>query len=278
MPAETPAAGHSTSVELSVVIITHNEQEWLPRTLASLDGIADEIIVVDSGSTDKTRQIATAHPLVRWYERPFDTYGKQKNFGNDRASGRYILSLDADEVLSPQLRRSLLGEKGRWSADAYSLQRLPIYIGAEIRCTDWHPDIQWRLFRREVARWSDDLVHEHLIIEPNARRGRLDGELLHYSYTSATDHMVRNIHYSILGAQMRFARRRRPLFVHAVLRACLRFLKSFVLKRGWRAGWRGWAISLLGASVYLQREILLAELWDRHAAGTDSLNRDDHNE
>ncbi|MCX7929893.1 MAG: glycosyltransferase family 2 protein [Chlorobi bacterium] len=266
MPAETSALGYETdvrpSLELSVVIITYNEQECLPRTLEALNGVADEIIIVDSGSTDATQQIACAHPLVRWFQRSFDTYGQQKNFGNKQARGRYIFSLDADEVLSPQLRDIILREKGKWSADAYALLRIPIYIGTEIRCSDWYPDIQWRLFRRDVARWSNDLVHEHLIIESDARRKRLDGELLHYSYLSTSDHMSRNIRYSMLGAQMRFARGRRPLFVHALLRAFLRFLKSFVFKRGYRAGWRGWAIALLGASVYLQREIFLAELWE----------------
>ncbi len=100
-------------MELSVVIITLNEEHRLGRTLEAVAPIADEIVIVDSGSTDRTRDVASAFPNVVWLERQFDRYGKQKNFGNDHASGRYILSLDADEVLSSALRSEIAAEKGQ---------------------------------------------------------------------------------------------------------------------------------------------------------------------
>ncbi len=248
------------------MIITFNEEHRLGRTLDALEGIADEIVIVDGGSTDGTDKVAAAYPGVVWYQRPFDTYGKQKNFGNDRARGRYILSLDADEVLSPQLRETIAAEKGNWRADAYSVLRVPMYIGKEIRCTDWYPDIKWRLFRRDVARWSEDFVHESLKLSPSARRDHLQGELLHYSYSSLAEHLERNIRYSTLAAQQRFARGQRPSMSSAAIRAGLRFFKSYVLKRGFRAGWRGWAIAAFGAAVYIQRELLLAELWEKNSS------------
>jgi glycosyltransferase involved in cell wall biosynthesis len=259
-------------MELSVVIITLNEEDRLGRTLEAVAPIADEIVIVDSGSTDRTRDVASAFANVVWLERQFNSYGKQKNFGNDYASGRYILSLDADEVLSSALRSEIAAEKGKWRADVYALRRLPMYIGREIRCTDWYPDVKWRLFRRDVARWSDDPVHERLLVHEDARRHVFSGELLHYSYTSIAEHLQRNIRYSTLAAAKRFATGHRPAMPKAFLRAALRFFKSFVLKKGYRAGWRGWAIATLGAAVYLQRELLLAERWDQHHSQSERLS------
>ncbi|GBD05005.1 hypothetical protein HRbin20_00582 [bacterium HR20] len=258
-------------MELSVVIITLNEEHRLGRTLEAVAPIADEIVIVDSGSTDRTRAVASAFPNVVWLERRFDCYGKQKNFGNDHTRGRYILSLDADEVLTPALRNEIAAEKGRWRADVYALPRLPIYIGKEIRCTDWYPDVKWRLFRRDVARWSDDLVHERLLVTQDARRHVFSGELVHYSYASVAEHLQRNIRYSALAAETRFTNGHRPAMRTALLRAGLRFFKSLVLKRGYRAGWRGWAIATLGAAVYLQRELLLAERWEQHHSQSERL-------
>lgn len=251
-------------MELSVVIITLNEERRLRHTLEAVAPIADEIVIVDSGSTDRTREVACAFPNVVWLERQFDSYGKQKNFGNNHARGRYLLSLDADEVLTPALRTELAAEKGHWRADIYALRRLPMYIGKEIRCTDWYPDVKWRLFRRDVAWWSEDVVHEQLLFRENLRRHTFSGELLHYSYASVAEHLQRNIRYSALAAEKRFAEGRRPSMCTAFVRAGLRFFKSLVLKSGYRAGWRGWAIATLGATVYLQRELLLAERWEYH--------------
>jgi len=251
-------------MELSVVIITYNEEQRLAPTLRAISTLADEIVIVDGGSTDRTKEIACSFPNVVWLERPFDTYGRQKNFGNDHARGKYIFSLDADEVLTPMLASEIATEKGHWRADVYALPRVPVYVDKEIRCSDWYPDIKWRIYRRGIATWSNDLVHEHLLFQKDVRRHVFSGELLHYSYESIVEHLQRNIHYSALAARQLFAIHQRPSMGRAFIRAGLRFLKSLVFKRGYRAGWRGWAIAALGASVYIQRELLLAERWERH--------------
>lgn len=250
-------------MELSAVLITYNEAHRLRPTLEALQGLADEIIIVDSGSTDGTRAVAQAFPQVRWYERPFDGYGPQKNYANSLARGRYILSLDADEVLSPELRASILAEKGRWRAPAYRFLRVAVYCGAFVRASDWYPDWKVRLFAQGAAQWNHAPVHERLILAPGVKPLALPGELWHYTYVAVEEHLQRNCHYARLAAQAAYAQGRRPAFGQAFLKAGARFLKSFLLKGGWRLGWRGWSIASVGAANYLLQELYLAELWQQ---------------
>ncbi|MCX7606462.1 MAG: glycosyltransferase family 2 protein [Bacteroidia bacterium] len=253
-------------MELSAVLITYNEAHRIRPTLEALQGWVDEIVIVDSGSTDSTREIACAFPGVRWYERTFMGYGPQKNYANRLASGRYILSIDADEVVSPELREAIVAEKGRWSAQAYSLLRVAIYCGAPVRAGDWYPDWKVRLFAREIAHWDEAPVHERLILSDSVRPKRLSGELWHYSYHTVAEHVVRNSYYARLGAEVLYAQGRRVCWMRPFLKGTARFIKSLFLKGGWRLGWRGWAIAFIGAEAYFLREIYLAE---RYAQGEE---------
>jgi glycosyltransferase involved in cell wall biosynthesis len=250
--------------QLSVVIITHNEADRLPATLAALDGLADEIIIVDSGSTDETKAIATAHPLVRWYERPFDGYGPQKNYANSLAQGEYILSLDADEVVSPELRAAILSVKGRWGAPVYAVNRLPFYAGRPVRWGGWYPDWKVRLFRRGLARWDERPLHERLSWEKGLPVERLSGHLWHYTYRSVADHWARTYRYATLLSQA-YAEGWQPIpsWGGVMARALSRALKSYLFKGGWRLGWRGAAIASLGAIVLPLSLILYYEHQER---------------
>jgi len=236
------------SLQLSVVIITYNEADRLPATLAALEGIADEIIIVDSGSTDETKAIATAHPLVRWYERPFDGYGPQKNYANSLARGEYIFSLDADEVVSPELRTAILAAKGRWDKPLYAVNRLPFYAGQPVKWGGWYPDWKVRIFRRGIAWWDERPLHERLCWQGDLQPGRLSGHLWHYTYRSVADHWARTYRYAALLAES-YAQGRVPAWSTVWARALWRFFKSWLLKGGWRLGWRGAAMALLGAVV-----------------------------
>ncbi len=247
-------------IELSVVIITYNEARRLPATLQAAERVADEIIIVDSGSTDDTQAVALSFEKVRWFTRPFDTYGQQKNYANAQASGRYILSLDADEVLSPALMETILAEKGRWSAELYEVCRLPFYAGRPICIRGWYPDWKVRLFKRGLATWDMRHVHERLRWPADVRPKRLAGELWHYTYDSIAAHWQRTYRYGQLIASDRLASGQGPRrLASAMAKAIWRFFKLLVLQGGWRAGWRGWAIALLGALVYPLSALLAHE-------------------
>ena len=149
---------------LSVVIITFNEERNIGRCIASVHGLADEVVVVDSESTDRTRAIAEelgARVLVRkWTD-----YSDQKNFANQQASHAYILSLDADEEVSSALRGSLLAAKSAGLQDAYSMHRLTNYCGHWVRHGGWYPDTKVRLFPKSAVRWEGEFEHETLGLE-----------------------------------------------------------------------------------------------------------------
>lgn len=248
-------------MELSAVLITYNEAHRLRPTLEALQGLADEIIIVDSGSTDDTKAIAQSFSEVRWYERPFDGYGPQKNYAHSLARGQYILSVDADEVVSPALREAILAEKGQWRAQAYSFLRVAVYCGAFIRASDWYPDWKVRLFAKGAASWNSARVHERLQLAPHIKPMRLPGELWHYTYKTMQEHLARNSRYAQLAAEEAFASGRRVSWVRPFVKGGARFLKSLVFKGGWKLGWRGWAIALIGAGQYFLRELYLAELY-----------------
>ncbi|MCS7189465.1 MAG: glycosyltransferase family 2 protein, partial [Bacteroidia bacterium] len=182
-------------------------------------------------------------------------------YANQLAQGRYILSLDADEVVSPALRASLLAEKGRWRAQAYEVLRVAVYCGVFIRVSDWYPDWKVRLFAKGIAEWDNKPVHERLHVR--AKPIRLEGELWHYTYATVEEHMQRNMCYARLAAQVLYEAGVRVRWSRPFLRGGARFLKSLILRGGWKAGWRGWSIALIGASNYFWQEIFLAEYWGK---------------
>lgn len=256
-------------MELSAVLITYNAEKHLQRVLEALLPVADEIVIVDSGSTDATKAIAERFPLVRWYEKPFDGYGSQKNYANTLAQGRYILSIDADEVLSPELQAAILRQKGGWQAEAYRFLRIAIYCGRAIRAGDWYPDWKVRLFRKGKAHWSTDPVHERLLLAPGTTLGTLPGELWHYTYDSIEENFLRTSRYAWLAARASYQQGYKPRWGWAFLRAASRFLKSLFLKSGWRAGWRGVSIAFIGACAYVLKELYLAHLYETSQSLSD---------
>src|SRR5579863_3719285 len=170
---------------LSVCLITLNEEHNLPRALASLHEIADEIVVVDSGSTDRTAAIACEHGAA-FLKRAWTNYAEQKNFAAQRAKNDWILSMDADEELSSVLQTSLLDWKKREPKfSVYEMARKTWYLGAWIKHSGWYPDFQRRLYRRDAARFSG-IIHESLRFD--GKPGRLIGDLLHYTVHSFDEH------------------------------------------------------------------------------------------
>ena len=242
---------------LSVVIVTRNEEE---RIRACLEAVAwaDEVIVVDAESEDKTASIArelTDHVIVR----PWPGYAAQKNFGLDLAQGAWILSLDADEIVSPALRADIERVTAAdGPVDGYAVPRRNIFWGRWIRHGGLYPDWQVRLFRRGRGRFGARAVHESVQVDGDVRR--LTGHLEHRSYRDVSDFLARADRYSTLAAEDVIAQGRRVHVWDFVLRPLGRFLGMYVLERGFLDGRRGFLLAALYAYYVLIR---CAKVWER---------------
>ncbi len=242
---------------LSVVVITLNEEDRIRECLASV-AWADEIVVVDAGSEDKTVALArefTDHVVIR----PWDGFAAQKNFGIDRATGEWVLSLDADEQVEPALRDEILAVLAAHDACAgYRVARRNIMWGRSIRHGRLYPDWQLRLVRRGRGRFVERAVHESMAVE--GKVGRLTTPLLHASYRDVSDFLRRADRYSTLAAEewQRAGRAFHP--AQLVLAPLGRFLSMYLLHRGFLDGWRGFLLAVLYAYYVFVR---CAKIWEK---------------
>ena len=247
-----------TRATLSVVVVTLNEEARIRECLDSV-AWADEVVVVDAESQDKTAAIAreaTDQVIVR----PWPGFAAQKNFGLEQASGEWILSLDADETVSPALRAEITAVLERGGAAAgYAVPRRNVFWGRWVRHGGLYPDWQIRLFRRGKGRFIDRAVHESVTIEGDV--ARLSGHLEHRSYRDVGDFLARADRYTSLAADEWVAAGRpsRPL-VDMVARPAGRFLSMYVARAGFLDGWRGFLLATLYAYYVLMRS---AKIWER---------------
>jgi glycosyltransferase involved in cell wall biosynthesis len=235
---------------LSAILISYNEEQDLPRALASLAGVADEIVVVDSGSTDKTVEIARSFG-ARVETRILDNFAEQKNFAAALASNGWILSMDCDEELSPELRSSILDWKQQTpDKNGYEFLRLANYLGEWIRHSGWYPEYRTLLFHRDKGKFVSAL-HESVHVDGPV--GRLKGPLFHYTIRSLAEHKAKLDAMSTLAAEDMFARGRtrwRPAMIFA---PPWTILQRFVLQLGVLDGRRGWLIAWhSGKYIYLK--------------------------
>ncbi len=251
---------------LSVVIIGWNEEERLRNCLESV-AWADEIIVIDGESTDKTVHVAREFTDKIWV-RPWAGFAAQKNFAIAQATGEWVLSLDADERVTIELRERI-GRivRANGPADGYSIPRKNIFWGAWVRRGGLYPDYQLRLFRRDTGRFADSAVHESLVLE--GRVEALDEPLLHLSYRGAEDFVTRSNRYSTLAAQEIVSRGGRAGLADLALRPLGRFLSMYILKFGFLDGWRGFVLAVLYANYVFLR---MAKAWEaRRGSGEGDL-------
>lgn len=248
--------------KISVVIITLNEQRNIARCLRSVETVADEVIVLDSGSEDRTRSICKEH-MVKYYEQPFLRFDDQKNDAAYRASHRFILSLDADEVLSDELIASIQAVKDNWEFDCYSLKRLSCFCGRWIRHGEWYPDRSVRLFDSSKAKW-EGAVHERVVPLSAVSVGALKGELLHYSYYSVSQFRQKSELYTDIMAKDLYLNGRHPFFFHYYLKPLYRFFYAFIVRRGFLDGYSGYCIARLTAERLALKFIKLKALWKQN--------------
>lgn len=246
-------------ISLSVVIITFNEERNISRCLQSVKNIADEIIVVDSFSTDKTPDICK-NQGVKFIQHKFDGHIEQKNRAIALASSDYILSLDADEALSPELEKSVLEVKTNWKYDGYYFNRLTNYCGKWIRHGGWYPDSKLRLFNRTKGKWDGLNPHDKFEMNENNKTGFLQGDLLHYSYYTIFQHMEQVNKFTEIGALSAFNNGRTVSFPGMIFQPAWKFFRDFIIKGGFLDGYYGYAICRISAHASFIKYLKMREL------------------
>jgi glycosyltransferase involved in cell wall biosynthesis len=229
---------------LSACLITLNEEHNLSRALASLKGIADEIIVVDSGSTDQTSNIAREHGAA-FFERAWVNYSEQKNYAAACAQNDWVFSMDADEELSSALQTALLDwKKHEPKFSVYEMARKTWYLGAWVKHSGWYPDFQRRLYRRDKALFSGT-IHEALRFE--GKPGRLAGDLLHYTVRSFAEHEEKVERYAGLAAEQLYATGERSWRSALWFATPWSWFQNYFLRGGFLDGYRGALIAQMAA-------------------------------
>lgn len=244
-------------VKLSAVIITFNEERNIGRCLDSLVGVADEVVVVDSFSTDDTEKICREKG-ARFVQHPFAGHIEQKNWALERASHFHILSLDADEALSEPLRASILFAKENWRHDGHTMNRLTNYCGQWIRHSGWYPDQKLRLFDRRKGQWGGTNPHDRVEMDAASTTTHLQGDLLHFSYYTVDEHIERARKYADIAARAMYAQGKRASWLNMIFNPAVKFLRNYILKLGFLDGRAGWTICKIAAwETYLKYRALL---------------------
>lgn len=233
-------------MQLSVVVITLNEERNLARCLASVKDVADDIVVLDSFSTDRTETIAQEQG-ARFVQHAFDGHIEQKNRAITHAKHPWVLSLDADEALSPELAASIKAAKASNDADGYTMNRLTNYCGSWVRHGGWYPDMKLRLWDSRKGRWTGTNPHDRYEMDAGARIAHLEGDLLHYSYGTLEDHYRQVEYFTTIAARAYFARGKRAPWIKRVFSPVVKFIGDYLFRLGFLDGPTGFTIARISA-------------------------------
>ena len=243
---------------ISAVIITLNEENNIEACLKPLLEIAEEVLVFDSGSTDQTCAIAEQLG-AKVLSTTWQGYAQTKNLANQAARFDWILSIDADEVVSPELQQSIIQLELKKGC-VYELDRFTNYCGRWVKHSGWYPDWKVRLFNRTEVEWIGDFVHETLQIPTDSKVIRLEGKLLHYSYRSSEDHWQRIEKYARLSAEKLFHKGKKATWFKSTFSPISRFIRTYFLKKGILDGQIGWRLSIRNAYMVRKKYRILKEL------------------
>ncbi|MBS1645116.1 MAG: glycosyltransferase family 2 protein [Bacteroidetes bacterium] len=243
---------------ISAVIITLNEEQNIARCILSVLPVVDEVVVLDSFSKDKTVQIAESLG-ARVLQEDFKGYGEQKIMAFAAATHDWILSIDADEELSPELQKSLVRIKDNPGEDAYSVNRLTNYCGKWIRHGGWYPDSLLRFWHKNSGQMRADKVHEGWELASGKTTGHLAGDLYHYSFPTISAHLKKIEQYSEMGAQFDVARGKKVSMLKLLFGPGWTFLSVFVFRLGFLDGYYGWVIAKNSAFASFAKYLKIRE-------------------
>lgn len=259
-------------MKITATIITLNEEENIREACESV-AFADEILVVDSQSNDATRNIAEQCG-ARVVNRPWPGFAAQKQFASDQAKFEWILSLDADERISSDLRdaiQKLKATNDSELADAYRIARRSKYMGRWIRAGGWYPDYQLRLYRKTLGRWEGAYIHESVKTPKDARVETIKGDILHYTVRDAAHHhRMIGERYAPLSAKQMYESGRRTSPLGIALAGPSAFIRGFILKGGFRDGLEGLAIARFAAHHAFLKHLMLWELQKTNGTGRET--------
>ena len=235
-------------IKLSGVVITYNEERNIEKCLRSLQPVVDEIVVVDSFSTDRTKSICLDHG-VTFIEQEFMGYIEQKNFALSKASFDHIVSLDGDEALSERLQQSIIKLKSNWTNDGYYCNRFNNFCGQWIKHSDWYPNRKLRVFDRRRARWEGINPHDAVQMEKGATSGRLTGDILHWTYQSYSEFNKKTEYFSTIAARAYYEYGKKAPFYKIWFNPLWAFIKAYFFRLGVLDGVNGLVICVQTAHI-----------------------------
>lgn len=246
-------------VKLSGVIITYNEERKIEKCLASLQGVVDEIVVVDSFSTDRTEEICKKYN-VKFIKQEFLGYKEQKNFVITKASHDHIISLDGDEALSPELQKSLIQLKSNWIHDGYYMNRYNNFCGQWINHSDWYPDKKLRAFKKEKGEWKGINPHDSYKLYDSKNYGKLKGDILHWNYPTYKAYNTQIEKFSTISAHSYYELGKNASLWKILFNPTWAFFKAYFLRLGFLDGLNGFIICVQTANLTFLKYIKLREL------------------
>ncbi len=232
---------------ISAVIITFNEEKNIGRCLASLQGIVEDIVVVDSYSNDKTEEICKQYN-VRFVQHAFDGHIEQKNWAITQAKYPHVLSLDADEALDDTLRQSILNVKSDWKNNGYTMNRLTNYCGSWVHHCGWYPDTKLRLWDSRLGSWGGDNPHDKYELHHEYNQtNHLKGDILHYSYYTLEDHYKQVTYFTDILAKAQYKKGKKAPLIVLLFSPVVKFIKDYIIKKGFLDGKVGFQICRISA-------------------------------
>lgn len=246
-------------IKLSAIIITFNEEDKIGRCLESLVKVADEIIVVDSNSTDKTVDICESYDATV-IKQPFLGYIEQKNFALKKVNYDYVLSLDADEVLSPELIKSIQSIKENFKSGAYEFNRLTNYCGKWIKHGGWYPDTKTRIWNKNNGVWGGINPHDKVILTDGTKVEKLKGDLLHYSIDSISQHIDQIQKFTSIAAQSLHSKGKNTSIATILFKSWFKFIRDYFIRLGFLDGFYGFVIAFNSAYAKYLKYLKLYEL------------------